>query len=532
MTQRMEFCLLGPLLVRCDGQAVPVPRGKQRVVLAALLLNAGRTVPADELAETLWGPAPPPSAPATLRNYIKRLRHSLGEAGRDRISTQPPGYLIRVQDGELDLDRFAALLDGARAAARDAAWDSAAARARAALSLWRGQPLADVDSETLAAREAGRLAEMRLQALETRIDADLHLGRHGEVIGELGQLAATHPLREHLHAQLMLALYRDGRQAEALAAYRTARQILIDELGTEPGNELHELHQQLLTAAPALAVPAAPPGAAGNVPTVPRQLPAGAGPFTGRPDDLAALTGLLDRADAETRPTVVSSALAELAGELGDQQRRPGMPDASPDPRTAYDAAAGNARAPLAAGPAPSAPGSGARPRQPGGGRAGRQAGHRARPLAAAGTVITAGILLWAVLAISGHPAGAVADGANAYKAGCDPGATTLASQPVRNLAGAVLGSIELRYSPSCHAGWARFIPAPRLSQVWQPRIMVQVARPADGKSYQSDYNSASHNVRSKILLLPQQTCLQASATITRPGLQPLTATTGCQTAP
>jgi DNA-binding SARP family transcriptional activator len=531
MTQEMEFCLLGPLLVRCDGQAVPVQRGKQRIVLAALLLNAGRALSTGELAEILWGPSPPPSAPATLRNYVKRLRHSLGEVGRDRISTQPPGYLIRVQVGELDVDRFAALLDGARAAARDAAWDSAAAQARAALSLWRGQPLADVDSETLAVQEAGRLAEMRLQALETRIDADLHLGRHAEVTGELEQLAATHPLREHLHAQLMLALYRDGRQGEALAAYRKARQILISELGAEPGTELRELHQQLLTAAPVLAVPAVPPGPAGNVPTVPRQLPAGVRPFTGRPDDLAALTGLLDRASAPTRPTVTSGALAELAGEPGGQQRRPGTSDASADPPTAHHAAAQNAAAPRAAGPAPAAPAPGAAPRQPGRGRASRPAGHRAWRLAAAGTVITAGLLLWAVVALTGHPASAVADGANAYRAGCDPGATTLASQPVRNLAGAVLGSIELRYSPRCHAGWARFIPAPRLSQVRRPRITVQVARPADGKTYQSGYNPASHYMHSKILLL-DRTCLQATATITRPGLPPLTATTGCQTAP
>jgi tetratricopeptide (TPR) repeat protein len=163
-------------------------------------------------------------------------------------------------------------------------------------------------------REAARLAEMRLQALETRIDADLHLGRHADVIGELEHLVATHPLRERLRAQLMLALYRDGRQAEALAAYRQARQMLIDELGTEPGTGLRELHQQILTADPALAVPAVSPGPADSVPTVPHQLPAGVRHFTGRVNELAALTGLLEQAGVETQPTVVISAIGGTAG--------------------------------------------------------------------------------------------------------------------------------------------------------------------------------------------------------------------------
>ena len=272
----MEFCLLGPLAVRRGDAVVTVQAGKQRAVLAALLLKANRVVPVEELTETLWGAAPPPSARVSVQNYVVRLRKALGEEGRSRIGTQPRGYLIRVAAGELDVTRFEVLLGSAWQAARDGSWDTAAAQARAALSLWRGEPLADVQSELLALREVPRLAELRLQALEIRIDADLHLGRHAEVTGELRQLAAAHPLREHLHALVMLALYRDSRQAEALAAYRQARAVLAEELGTEPGPELRQLHQQILDTDPALigigpATPtASPPGPTGPTP---RQLP-------------------------------------------------------------------------------------------------------------------------------------------------------------------------------------------------------------------------------------------------------------------
>jgi DNA-binding SARP family transcriptional activator len=194
-----EFCLLGPLLVRHDGVVVPVAPGKQRALLAALLLSAGQLVPTDDLAEVLWGPAPPPSARASLQNYVRRLRKSLAGAGLSRIITQTGGYLISVEAGELDVDRFESSMAAARDAARAGSWAEAAGRLRAALSLWRGQPLSGVRSETLTLREVPRLAEMRLQAVEARIDADLHLGGHADVIIELRQLAAAHPLRERLH---------------------------------------------------------------------------------------------------------------------------------------------------------------------------------------------------------------------------------------------------------------------------------------------------------------------------------------------
>jgi len=268
-------------------------------------------VAVEELAATLWGTAPPPSARLTVQNYVLRLRKALGDADRSRIRTQPPGYVISVAAGELDLTRFEVLLGAARQAARGRSWDTAAAQARAALALWRGEPLADVESDLLAVRELPRLADLRLQALETRIDADLHLGQHAEVTGELRQLVDAHPLREHLHALLMLALYRDGRQAEALAEYQAARRILTEELGVEPGRELQGLHEQVLAADPVLDLSGAQrlPGGAGRV--VPQDLPAAVRHFTGRVGELAALTRLLDE---RTEGVVVVSAIGGTAG--------------------------------------------------------------------------------------------------------------------------------------------------------------------------------------------------------------------------
>jgi DNA-binding SARP family transcriptional activator len=267
-----EFWLLGPLMVRSGTGVVPVPRGKQRAVLAALLLSAGQVVSLDELVVAVWGAQSPPTARVAIQNHVMRLRRSLADAG-SRIRTHPPGYLIRVEAEEVDVIRFGAHADAARAAARDHAWEVAAAQASAALALWRGEPLADVGSEALTLREIPRLAEMRLQALETRIDAYMHLGRHAEVITELRQLATTHRLRERFHGLLMLALYRDGRQGEALAAYQQARAVLVEELGTEPGAGLSQIHRQILAGDPALMVPE-PALHEGGRPAVPRRFAA------------------------------------------------------------------------------------------------------------------------------------------------------------------------------------------------------------------------------------------------------------------
>ncbi len=332
MPAEMEFCLLGPLAVRHAGTTLPVTAARQRAVLAALLLSAGRTVGPDELAEALWGSAPPRTARVSIQNYVMRLRRALGEAGPARIRTLPGGYAISVADGELDVSRFETLAESARTAAQQRSWPDAAERAGAALALWQGEPLADAGSELLASRHQPRLTELWLAAAETRAEARLHLGRAAAAIAELRQLAAEHPLRERLHGLLMAALQQDGRSGEALAAYQQARRVLVAELGAEPGPELRELHRRILAGDRALAA-GPPPAAAGQTArqpgqspalapahradhgtAVPRQLPAGARHFTGRAGELAALTRLLDQAGQDAPGTVLISAIGGMAG--------------------------------------------------------------------------------------------------------------------------------------------------------------------------------------------------------------------------
>jgi len=323
-----EFGLLGPVLVLRDGTPVPVARGGQQAVLAALLLKAGRLVTTGELAEVLWGTEPPSTAGAALHNQVRRLRAALSPSGRQRICTGPGGYLIRVQPDELDLSRAEGLLAGARSAAGEGDWEQVSARAAAGLLLWRGQPMAGVQSDVLA-REVSRLAEIQLSLSELRLDAEIRLGRAAGVVSELRQLCAAHPLREHLHALLMLALHGCGRRAEALAAYQAARRVLIEELGSEPAAGLQELHEQVLAGtgpAPPAALARADggPGAArqqasagqpapdGTVGALPRQLPAPVRHFVGRQPELAALSALLD---CDTTPAApVISAIGGTAG--------------------------------------------------------------------------------------------------------------------------------------------------------------------------------------------------------------------------
>ncbi|HEY3975678.1 MAG TPA: BTAD domain-containing putative transcriptional regulator, partial [Streptosporangiaceae bacterium] len=278
MAGETQYGLLGPLAVRRDGVAIPVPPGQARVLLAALLLRAGRAVSADELAFVLWGDAPLASVRLSLQNCVMRLRRSLGPSAA-AIVTEPGGYRIEVDAGALDVGRFEAALAAGRAAAKAGSWAEAASLLAGGLALWRGEPLADVSSDVLAARELPRLAELRVQALEGRIEADLHVTRPAEVIVEARQLAAADPLRERPHGLLMTALYLDGQQAGALRAYQAARQVLIEELGTEPGPELQRLHGQILAGGPVLAGAG---GAAGSSVTA-----AAAGPAppagTGRP---------------------------------------------------------------------------------------------------------------------------------------------------------------------------------------------------------------------------------------------------------
>lgn len=294
----MDFRILGPLEVHAGDGAVSLGGPKPRAVLAVLLLHAGEVVSTDHLIDALWGERPPETAHKALQVHVSNLRKALGP---DALATRPPGYLLELAPGELDLHRFESLCDEARALLRGDP-DGARRRLAEALSLWRGAPLAEFAYEPFAQAEIARLEELRVAALEDLIDAELALGREGEAAGELEALIAAHPLRERLRAQQMLALYRAGRQADALAAYRAARGVLTEELGIEPGRELRELHDAILRQDPALERrPAAPPADA-------HEPDAG---FVGRRAELAELERALDEALAG------SARVALVAGDPG-----------------------------------------------------------------------------------------------------------------------------------------------------------------------------------------------------------------------
>lgn len=310
----MRVGVLGPLEVSHEDVSLPVRAAKHRVLLATLLVHANQVVSFDALAETVWDGSPPSGARATVRNYVFRLRRVLGPEVGSRIVTSDPGYMFRADDGELDLLKFQALCRESGEAVRRADWPLAREVLAGALGLWRGPALADVGSQLLHRDHAPGLEQMRLQAIEWRVDADLHLGASAELAAELQSLVVLHPLRERFHAQLMLVLYRGGRQAEALAAFRHAREILSQELGIEPGPELQRLHGRILRADAGLE--SAEPRQESTAPAariVPRQLPAAPARFVGRRGELAALSGLLDQA----RPgagAVVISAIAGMPG--------------------------------------------------------------------------------------------------------------------------------------------------------------------------------------------------------------------------
>jgi DNA-binding SARP family transcriptional activator/DNA-binding beta-propeller fold protein YncE len=248
---RIHFGVLGPLEVTRDGAPIDLGPRKQRAVLAILLLSANRVVPTARLIDDLWGDAPPETARSALQVYIAGLRKALGEGGA-ALTTRAPGYLLAVDNGALDVDRFVALRDQARASGDVR---RKAALLHEALELWRGVPLAELDGEPFAAAARLHLEELRLGALEERIDADLELGRHAQLVPELDALAADHPYRERLRGQQMLALYRSGRQADALAAYRAAREASVEDLGLEPGPELKALERAMLDQDPRLDAP-------------------------------------------------------------------------------------------------------------------------------------------------------------------------------------------------------------------------------------------------------------------------------------
>ena len=261
----MEVRALGDLEVVHEGQALELGSHQQRAVLAILALSPGKAVSSDRLIEALWGQSPPASAAKTIQVYISRLRKVLG-VGDEVIATVDHGYALRVDPRQIDVRVFERLLDRGRRAYADGEFADAADVLRDALALWRGAALADFTFDAFASGEIARLEELRLEALETRIDADLALGRHAALIAELKALTVEHPLRERLRAARMLSLYRCGREPEALALYRQTRELLVDELGIEPSPALRDLHAAILRQDPALAPPAMPqtPLAAGE----------------------------------------------------------------------------------------------------------------------------------------------------------------------------------------------------------------------------------------------------------------------------
>jgi DNA-binding SARP family transcriptional activator len=231
----MEFRILGPFEVSERGRPLEVGAGKQRALLALLLLSGGEVVSRDRLIDALWEENPPASAINSVHIYVSQLRKALFDG---HLETRGQGYRLVLEPEQLDLGRFERLLGEGRELLARGETERAAELLRAALALWRGPPLSDFASEPFAQGEIARLEELRLAALEERIEADLALGRHDELVPELEALVRAHPLQERLRAQLMLALYRSGRQADALDAYQQARRTLAEDLGLEPGRRL------------------------------------------------------------------------------------------------------------------------------------------------------------------------------------------------------------------------------------------------------------------------------------------------------
>jgi DNA-binding SARP family transcriptional activator len=309
------FRILGPLSVEVGGQSVPLGGPRQRSVLALLLLNGGQVVPVDRIIDALWEGEPPAAVESTLRGYVSHLRKALGSPSP--LVTRPSGYQLDVAPDQVDADQFEHLSDEARGLLRAGRYDDAAQVLRAALRLWRGPALADLANEPWARAHCARLDGLRELVIEARVEADLQLGRHLELVSELHGLVTQYPLRERLHAHRMMALYRAGRQADALDAYREAYEVLAGERGIEPSSILRQLEGAILRQDPSLdwkpadAAAAAPSTRAGAALPVPAELPADTATFTGRAAPLAQLDALL----TENVPTtVVISAIAGAAG--------------------------------------------------------------------------------------------------------------------------------------------------------------------------------------------------------------------------
>jgi DNA-binding SARP family transcriptional activator len=278
-----QFSLLGPVGASVDGQSVPLGAPKQRALLAVLLLGRGSVVSRDRLIDALWSEDPPASAAKSLQVYVHGLRRVLGA---ERIERAGAGYRIRLEDGELDLERFERGVERGRRALEAGDTEEAADELRRALALWQGPALADLPPEESIAAEAERLEESRLAAFELRNDAELASGRHDAIVAELDSLVTEHPYRERFLEQRILALYRSGRQRDALEAYSSARRALVEELGLEPSRNLQELERAILKQEPALAAPATETR---TKPTLPVPLT----PLVGRHLEVAAVAALL-----------------------------------------------------------------------------------------------------------------------------------------------------------------------------------------------------------------------------------------------
>ena len=336
----MRFCVLGPLEAYVDGRRVAVGGGRQRALLALLLVHAGEVVPRDRLIEELWAGAPPPGAAQSLDTYLSRLRRAFREAGAgDVLVTRAPGYVLHAE--ETDARRFEALAAEGREVLAAAEAGRAAQVLAEALALWRGAAYAEVADESWARAETGRLAGVRLSAIEDRIEAELALGRHGALVPELESLVSREPTRERLTGQLMLALYRSGRQADALSAYRAVRRSLVEELGLEPGPELRRLEAAVLAQDPALELPPR------SAPQPPSPAAPPRGPRWPRSRLVLAAVALLAAAS-------VIAVLTLTSGEPG--ARHAIMPDSV----GALDPATGQVAASVAVGSAPAGIASGA----------------------------------------------------------------------------------------------------------------------------------------------------------------------------
>jgi predicted ATPase/DNA-binding SARP family transcriptional activator len=307
------FRVLGPLEALHEGRSLPLGGAKQRALLAILLLHANRPVSTDTIVDQLWGEHPPPSSAKVVQVYVSQLRKALeyvdesGVTSRG-ITTTAGGYSVELEPDQLDVLLFAALVARGRRAQDSGATERASELLGEALALWRGQALADFEFEQFAAAEIARLEDMRLSTLEARIEADLALGRHAEVTGELEALLGSHAARESLAGLLMLALYRSGRQAEAIAKFKIVRRYLVDELGLEPSVELREMHQRMLNQDDSLRwVPRA---------HSPHNLPSPSTSFVGRSADLAELAPMLDRGRLVTLTGPGGAGKSRLAVEL------------------------------------------------------------------------------------------------------------------------------------------------------------------------------------------------------------------------